>query len=194
MNALLRQLRPALLSLVVLTVLLGLAYPLAVLAVNQVAFNDKANGSLVKVDGKVVGSRLIGQGFASEQYFHPRPSAAGAGYDGQSSSGSNLGPSNPDYLKSVEERTVTYRKENGLAKDAPVPADAVTASGSGLDPQITIANADLQAPRVAEARSLSLKKVQSLIQDHIDERPLGILGDPGVNVLELNLALDRTAK
>jgi len=194
MNALLRQLRPAIVSMVALTVLLGLAYPLAVLAVNQVAFNDKANGSLVKVDGKVVGSRLIGQGFASEQYFHPRPSAAGAGYDGQSSSGSNLGPSNPDYLKSVEERTVTYRKENGLAKDAPVPADAVTASGSGLDPQITIANADLQAPRVAEARSLSLKKVQSLIQDHIDERPLGILGDPGVNVLELNLALDRTAK
>jgi K+-transporting ATPase ATPase C chain len=194
MNAMLRQLRPAIVSVVAFTVLLGLAYPLAVLAVNQVAFHDKANGSLVKVDGKVVGSKLIGQGFAAEEYFHPRPSAAGAGYDGESSSGSNLGPSNPDYLTSVEERAVAYREENGLAKDAPVPADAVTASGSGLDPQITMANADLQAPRVAKARNLSLKKVQSLIQDNTEERPLGFLGDPGVNVLELNLALDATGK
>jgi potassium-transporting ATPase KdpC subunit len=194
MNALLRQLRPALLSLVVLTVLLGLAYPFAVLGVDQVAFNDKANGSLIKVDGTVVGSRLIGQGFAAPEYFHPRPSAAGAGYDGESSSGSNLGPTNPDYLQSVKERTVDYRKENGLAQDAPVPADAVTASGSGLDPHITVANADLQAPRVAEARGLELKQVQALIHDHTDERPLGILGDPGVNVLELNLALDDAGK
>jgi K+-transporting ATPase ATPase C chain len=194
MNALLRQLRPAIVSVVALTVILGLAYPLAVLGVNQVAFHDKANGSLIEVDGKVVGSKLIGQGFAAEQYFHPRPSAAGAGYDGESSSGSNLGPSNPDYLKTVGERAVAYRKENGLAKDAPVPADAVTASGSGLDPQITIANADLQAPRVATARNLSLKKVRALIQDHVEERPLGFLGDPGVNVLELNLALDASGK
>ena len=194
MNALLRQLRPALLSLVVFTVLLGVAYPFAVLAVNQVAFHDQANGSLIEVDGKVVGSKLIGQGFAAPEYFHPRPSAAGAGYDGASSSGSNLGPTNPDYLKSVQERAVAYRKENGLAKDAPVPADAVTASGSGLDPQITPANADLQAPRVAEARNLPVKQVRALIQDHVQERPLGFLGDPGVNVLELNLALDRTGK
>ena len=191
MNALLRQLRPALLSLVVLTVLLGLAYPLAVLAVNQVAFHDQANGSLIEVDGTVVGSKLIGQGFAAPEYFHPRPSAAGAGYDGGSSSGSNLGPTNPDYLRTVEERAVAYRTENGLPKGAPVPADAVTASGSGLDPQITVANADLQALRVAEARNLPEKQVRALIQDHVQERPLGFLGDPGVNVLELNLALDR---
>jgi len=191
MNALLRQLRPALLSLVVLTVLLGLAYPLAVLAVNQVAFHDQANGSLIEVDGTVVGSKLIGQGFAAPEYFHPRPSAAGAGYDGGSSSGSNLGPTNPDYLRTVEERAVAYRTENGLPKGAPVPADAVTASGSGLDPQITVANADLQALRVAGARNLPEKQVRALIQDHVQERPLGFLGDPGVNVLELNLALDR---
>ena len=191
MNALLRQLRPALLSLVVLTVLLGLAYPLAVLGVNPVAFHDRANGSLIEVDGTVVGSKLIGQGFAAPEYFHPRPSAAGAGYDGGSSSGSNLGPTNPDYLRTVEERAVAYRTENGLPKGAPVPADAVTASGSGLDPQITVANADLQALRVAEARNLPEKQVRALIQDHVQERPLGFLGDPGVNVLELNLALDR---
>jgi potassium-transporting ATPase KdpC subunit len=191
MNTFLRQLRPAAVSVVVLTVLLGLAYPFVVMGIGQVAFNDQANGSLVKVDGKVVGSKLIGQGFAAPEYFHPRPSAAGAGYDGESSSGSNLGPTNPDYLKTVQERVVAYRQENGLPEDVSVPADAVTASGSGLDPQITEANADLQAARVAKARNLPLEKVQSLVQDHLQHRPLGFLGDPGVNVLELNLALDQ---
>lgn len=191
MNAFLRQLRPAAVTLLAFTVLLGLAYPFVVMGIGQVAFHDQANGSLVKVDGKVVGSKLIGQDFAAPEYFHPRPSAAGAGYDGLSSSGSNLGPTNPDYLKTVEERAVAYREENGLGKDAEVPADAVTASASGLDPHITVANADLQAPRVADARGLRLKRVQELIQDNVDERPLGFLGDPGVNVLELNLALDR---
>jgi potassium-transporting ATPase KdpC subunit len=190
MNAFIRQLRPALLSLVVLTVITGLAYPFVVLGVAQVAFNDKANGSLIEVDGQVVGSRLIGQGFSAPEYFHPRPSAAGTGYDGAASSGSNLGPTNPDYLASVEERVAAYREENGLAEEVAVPADAVTASGSGLDRHISIANARLQAPRVAETRGMPLEDVLALIDEHTDGRPLGVLGDPGVNVLELNLALD----
>jgi K+-transporting ATPase ATPase C chain len=191
MSALLRQLRPALVSVLASTVLLGLAYPLVVLGVGQAVFHDQANGSLVERDGRVVGSKLIGQGFAAPQYFHPRPSAAGAGYDGESSSGSNLGPTNPDYLTTVAERVAAYRKENGLSADVEVPADAVTASGSGLDPEITLANARLQAPRVAKERHLPLRQVQSLVRDHLEARPLGFLGDPGVNVLELNLALDR---
>jgi len=194
MNALIRQLRPALLALVVLTVITGVAYPLVVLGVGQVVFHDKANGSLIEVDGTVVGSKLIGQGFAAPQYFHPRPSAAGAGYDGAASSGSNLGPTNPDYLATVEERVTAYREENGLSDEVEVPADAVTASGSGLDPQISLANARLQAPRVAEARAMTVEAVLELVHQHIDERPLGVLADPGVNVLELNLALDHAAE
>lgn len=187
----LRQLRPAAVALVAFTVLFGVAYPLVELAVGQVAFHDKANGSLVEVDGTVVGSSLIGQGFAAPEYFHPRPSAAGAGYDGAASSGSNLGPTNPDYLALVKERAAAYREENGLADDAEVPADAVTASASGLDPHISIANAQVQAPRVAETRGMPLDEVLDLIDEHTDPRPLGVLGDPGVNVLGLNLALDR---
>ncbi len=190
MNALVRQLRPALLTLVVLTVLTGVAYPLVVLGVGQVVFHDTANGSLIEVDGTVIGSELIGQGFAAPEYFHPRPSAAGTGYDGAASSGSNLGPTNPDYLAMVEERAVAYREENGLLADADVPADAVTASASGLDPQISIANAQLQAPRVAETRGMSLDAVMELVDQHTVGRPLGVLGDPGVSVLPLNLALD----
>jgi K+-transporting ATPase ATPase C chain len=193
MNTFLRQFRPAVVSLVVLTVITGVAYPIVVFGFGQVLFNDNANGSLVEVDGTVVGSELIGQGFAAPEYFHPRPSAAGTGYDGAASSGSNLGPTNPDYLASVQERAVAYREENGLPEDAQVPADAVTASGSGLDPHITVANAQLQAPRVADARGMSLDDVLAAVQDSIDERPLGVLGDPGVNVLRLNLALDREA-
>lgn len=191
MNTFLRQLRPAALSLVAFTVLFGLAYPMVVLGIGQSAFNDKANGSLVRVGGTVVGSELIGQGFAAPGYFQPRPSAAGAGYDGASSSGSNLGPTNPAYLKTVNERAVAYREANGLPAGAQVPVDAVTASASGLDPQITVLNARTQAPRVARERGLSLKKVRSMIRAHTDDRPLGFLGDPGVNVLKLNLALDR---
>jgi K+-transporting ATPase ATPase C chain len=193
MNAFLRQFRPAVVSLVVLTLVIGVAYPVVVFGLGQVLFNDKANGSLVEVDGTVVGSELIGQGFAAPEYFHPRPSAAGTGYDGAASSGSNLGPTNPDYLASVEERAVAYREENGLPEDARVPADAVTASASGLDRHISVANAQLQAPRVADARGIPLDDVLALVQDNIDERPLGVLGDPGVNVLRLNLALDRVA-
>jgi K+-transporting ATPase ATPase C chain len=190
MKTFLRQLRPALLSLAVFTVVTGVAYPLVVLGVGQLAFNDNANGSLIEVDGTVVGSSLIGQGFVAPEYFHSRPSAAGAGYDGAASSGSNLGPTNPEYLALVEERVVAYRETNGLSDEVPVPADAVTASGSGLDPLISIANAQLQAPRVAETRGMSLDAVMELIDQHTVGRPLGILGDPGVNVLQLNLALD----
>lgn len=193
MKAFLRQLRPAALSLLALTVITGIAYPLVVLGVGQVAFHDKANGSLIEVDGTVVGSKLIGQGFAAPKYFHPRPSAAGTGYDGASSSGSNLGPTNPDYLAMVAERVTAYREENGLSDDVSVPADAVTASSSGLDPQISLANAETQAPRVAEARDMTVEAVMNLVHDHIDQRPLGVLGDPGVNVLQLNLALDRAS-
>jgi potassium-transporting ATPase KdpC subunit len=193
MNVLLRQLRPALLAMVVLTVLLGLAYPLAVTGISQLLWKDKADGQLITVDGTVVGSALIGQSFTSPQYFHPRPSAAGAdGYDGSASSGSNLGPTNPDFLETVAERVAAYRSENGLGADTLVPVDAVTASGSGLDPQISVRNARLQAPRVAQARGLDLAAVMQAIDEHTQDRPLAVLGDPGVNVLELNLALDRT--
>jgi potassium-transporting ATPase KdpC subunit len=187
-----RQLLPALGMLLVFTVLTGLAYPLVVTGVAQAAFHDKANGSLVKVDGKVVGSKWIGQNFTEARYFHPRPSAAGEhGYDPTSSSGSNLGPTNPDFLKTVGERVSAYRRENGLGADVKVPVDAVTASASGLDPEISVANARLQAHRVAGARGLPLDAVQALVAHHTDGRSLGFLGEAGVNVLELNLALDR---
>ena len=190
MNALLRQLRPALVAVVVFTVICGLAYPLVVTAVAQVGWQDTANGSLIERDGVVVGSELIGQNFVSPQYFHPRPSAAGDGYDGAASSGSNLGPTNPEYLATVAERVDAYRDVNGLGTDVLVPVDAVTASGSGLDPHISVRNAELQAPRVADARGIGLDEVLAVVGEHTTERPLGILGDPGVNVVELNLALD----
>lgn len=190
MNAFLRQLRPAFLAVVAFTVICGLAYPLAVTAIAQVGWKDKANGSLIERNGVVVGSKLFGQQFTSPQYFHPRPSAAGDGYDGAASSGSNFGPTNEDYLSTVADRVAAYRKENGLGPTELVPVDAVTASGSGLDPEISVRNAELQAPRVAEARGLELDDVLALIKEHTSERPLGVLGDPGVNVLELNLALD----
>src|SRR6186997_1600653 len=149
MQPFIRQLRPAIVAVMVFTFLLGIAYPLVVTAVGQIAFHDPANGSLIEVDGVVVGSELLGQSFVAPQYFHPRPSAAGAGYDASASSGSNYGPTNPDFLAAVGERVADYREENGLPDDALVPVDAVTASASGLDPGISIANARLQAPRVA---------------------------------------------
>ncbi len=190
MNAFLRQLRPAFLAVVAFTVICGLAYPLVVTAIAQVGWKDTANGSLIKRDGVVVGSELIGQNFTSPEYFHPRPSAAGDGYDGTASSGSNFGPTNEEYLATVADRVAAYRDENGLAPTELVPVDAVTASGSGLDPQISVRNAELQAPRVASARGMELSAVLALVDDHTSDRPLGILGDPGVNVLELNLDLD----
>ena len=193
MRAFIRQLKPAIISVIVFTVLLGGVYPLVATAIGQVAFNDEANGSLIRRDGVVVGSELIGQTFTAPEYFHSRPSAAGAGYDGSASSGSNYGPQNPDFLAAVAERVAAYREENGLSGDVSVPVDAVTASASGLDPHISVANARLQAARVAEARGLTLAVVMGLIDDHTDGRSLGVLGEPGVNVVLLNLALDEQA-
>ena len=190
MRAFIRQLKPAIISVIVFTVLRGVVYPLVATAIGQVAFNDEANGSLIRRDGVVVGSELIGQTFTAPEYFHSRPSAAGAGYDGSASSGSNYGPQNPDFLAPVAERVAAYREENGLSGDVSVPVDAVTASASGLDPHISVANARLQAARVAEARGLTLAVVMGLIDDHTDGRSLGVLGEPGVNVVLLNLALD----
>jgi len=190
MRALIRQLAPAVIAVLAFTVLCGIVYPLVVTAIAQVAFHDKANGSLVEVDGRVVGSSLIGQQFTAPGYFHPRPSAAGTGYDGFASSSSNLGPANPSFLSSVEDRVAAYRKENGLAAGQSVPVDAVTASASGLDPEISVANARLQAARVAKARALPVDQVLALVDQHTTGREWGFLGEPGVNVLRLNLALD----
>jgi K+-transporting ATPase ATPase C chain len=193
MRALIRQLRPAFMTVILFTLICGVAYPLLSTAIGQVAFGDKAEGSLIKRDGVVVGSKLIGQTFTAPEYFHPRPSAAGDGYDGSASSGSNLGPTNPDLLSAVSERVVAYRQENKLAPDAPVPVDAVTASGSGLDPHISVANARMQIARVAAARGLDVGVVAELVDEHTDGRMLWVLGEPSVNVLELNLALDDLA-
>ncbi len=190
MRALVRQLKPAFRVILVFTVICGIAYPLLTTAIAQVAFGDKADGSLIRRNGVVVGSKLIGQSFAAPQYFHPRPSAAGSGYDGSASSGSNLGPLNPDLLAAVGERIAAYRVENGLAQDAMVPVDAVAASGSGLDPHISIANARLQTERVAAQRGLAIDVVAELVNRYTDGRQLVVLGEPGVNVVELNVALD----
>ncbi len=246
-----RQLLTGLLVTICLIVLLGGVFPLAVWGVGQVAFNHQADGSMVKVNGKAVGSSLIGQNFSDKdgnplpQYFQPRPSAAGKGYDPTSSSGTNLGPSNPNLVgndigdgqnnpyrtptdpycvpvqasdpsgnpqtdaqgdpvyeknsdgtyvcnpNTVPQRVRAYREFNGLAATADVPVDAVTASGSGLDPDISEANALDQASRVATARGLNVSDVTALVHQHTDTRPLGVLGENSVNVLDLNLALDR---
>lgn len=190
MQTLFRQLRPAVLAVVVFSVLLGIVYPLVVTAIGQVAFHDNANGSLIEVNGVVVGSELLGQSFVAPEYFHGRPSAAGAGYDSSSSSGSNFGPTNPEFIAAVDRRIAAYRTENGLADGASVPVDAVTASASGLDPGISIANARLQAPRVAAERGLDVDVVFALIDDNTTGRSLFVLGEPAVQVLPLNLALD----
>ena len=186
-----RQLLPALRMTIALTVLLGLAYPIAMTGAAQALFRSKADGSLLSRNGAVVSSGLIGQGFAAPKYFHPRPSAAGTnGYDASASGASNLGPTNPTLEKAVADRAAAYRTENGLAAGTPVPVDAVTASGSGLDPAISVANAQDQASRVAMARSMTVGQVLALVRAHTAGRALGVLGERSVNVLELNLALD----
>jgi len=191
-----RQLLTAFLVIVVLTVLTGLVYPLAMTGIAQALFPGRADGSLVHDNkGNTVGSSLIGQNFAGPQYFHPRPSAAGSnGYDATSSGASNLGPTNQKLINAVAERAAAYRKENGLAADVPVPVDAVTASASGLDPDISLANADLQVARVSAARRISPDAVRALVKEHTHGRTLGIFGEPRVNVLELNMALDDVAE
>ncbi|HYB36349.1 MAG TPA: potassium-transporting ATPase subunit KdpC [Mycobacterium sp.] len=191
-----RQLLPAVMLMVAASLVLGIAYPLATYGVGQLAFRQQADGSLISRDGRVVGSRLLGQSFSDPtgnplpQYFQPRPSAAGSGYDATASGASNLGPSDPRLLATVNERTAAYRAFNNLPANQPVPVDAVTSSGSGLDPDISVANADLQTPRVAAARHLPVDAVTALVRDHITGRALGFLGETRVNVVELNLALD----
>ena len=195
-SGLVRQACACIAMLAILTVVLGFGYPLAVTGISQLFFRHQANGSLVYVDGKLKGSALLGQNFTAAngaplpQYFQPRPSDAGSGYDGADSSASNLGPSNPVLIKLVTERAVAYRKFNGLPPIASVPVDAVTASASGLDPDISIANALDQAARVARARRLPAARVIALVHQNTTPAQWGFLSEPAVNVLELNLALD----
>ena len=186
----LAELRRSFLAVAVLAVILCGLYPLAAWVLGQGLFPGRANGSLVERDGIVAGSSLIGQRFSSPGYFHPRPSAAGDGYDAAMSSGSNLGPLSKTLIETVRRRIADYRAENGLPSDALVPGDAVTASGSGLDPHISPENARLQAPRVARARGLAEAVVRTRIEACTEGRTLGILGELRVNVLRLNLALD----
>ena len=241
----LKELKPALLMMLVMTVLTGLLYPAVITGIAQVAFKDQANGSLITVNGQVVGSRLIGQNFSKDEYFHPRPSAAGSnGYDPTATSGTNLGPTSAKLLNGttktddktkqdvvdfdgIKDRVVHYAVDNGLEYESsvpldkfkddkgnlddvklikafnddkaplvfrskmPIPADAVTASASGIDPHISPRNAELQAARVAKARGATLEQVQAVVGEHTEGRTWGVLGEPRVNVLELNLALDQ---
>ncbi|MEO6876781.1 MAG: K(+)-transporting ATPase subunit C [Opitutaceae bacterium] len=191
MKTILLELKTSILLTLVFAVLLCGAYPLLVWGGAQLLFPTQANGSLVRdAAGTVRGSALLAQNFSSAQYFHPRPSAAGTGYDATNSGGTNLGPTSQKLNDSIKAAVATYRTTNGLGADTPVPADAVTSSGSGLDPHISLANAHLQAARVARSRGLSLARVLALIADHIEGRDLRIFGDPGVNVLLLNRSLD----
>ena len=187
------HLRLAVVSVISLTLLTGCIFPLVLFALGRMLFPGQAAGSLVTRNGVVVGSRLIGQDFTRPEYFHPRPSAAGSGYDGASSGGTNFGPSNRRLIESVRTLAEDYRRSNGLPQDATVPIDAVTSSGSGLDPHISPQNAALQVPRVARARGLSEDAVRRLLTDHMQGRQLGFMGNPRVSVLDLNLALDQNA-
>ena len=203
-----KHLRPALLLTAFFVVLTGLAFPAALWAIGQSLFPDQANGSLLRdAEGHPVGSILIGQSFSKAEYFHGRPSAAGAGYDAANSSGTNLGPTSDKLIHGIGDDPATkdvdetylgyaalaraYRQENGLAPDAMIPADAATRSASGLDPEISVANAELQVLRVAHARQLSAQRVHQLLREQTSARLFGVLGEPRANVLLLNLALDR---
>jgi len=185
-----RYLGTAVRMTILTAIVLGLIYPLAITGIAQVLFPGAANGSLVKANGRVIGSSLIAQGFTGAGYFHPRPSAAGAGYDAMASSASNLGPTSRVLVDRVRAAVRTQIAANPGLRLGAVPVDMVTTSGSGLDPDITVANARAQAPRVATARGMSLATVLALVARHTTARQLGFLGEPRVNVLELNLALD----
>lgn len=185
-----RQMAIAFRVLLFMTVLTGLIYPGVVTALCQALFPRKANGSLVRINGTVVGSSLIGQNFTKPQYFQPRPSAAGNGYDASLSSGSNYGPTNQKLIDRVKASIADFRKQNPDYR-GPIPADLVTASASGLDPDISLASAEAQAARVAASRNVSVGQVRRLIEQHTEKRKLGFLGAPRVNVLEINLALDQ---
>jgi K+-transporting ATPase ATPase C chain len=190
MKEFLAHLRGAIFSTLILAVVCCGIYPLIVFGIGRV-FAGKADGSLIMdAKGMVIGSKLIGQSFSADKYFHPRPSAAGNGYDSLNSGGSNLGPTSQKLADSIQQNVMDYRTQNGLATNAPVPADAVTASASGLDPHISVENARIQAARVAKARGLKVEDVTALISQYTDPADLGFLGDPGVNVLRLNLALN----
>ncbi|MBB6052211.1 potassium-transporting ATPase subunit KdpC [Armatimonas rosea] len=184
------QLRPALVSVALFTLVTGFLFPGAVTAVAALAFPKQAHGSLVVKAGKVIGSTLIGQNFTKPEYFHPRPSAAGNGFDGTSSGSTNLGPTSAKLRTQQTDLTSAYRTENTLDASGTVPVDAVTRSASGLDPHISPENALLQAARVAKARGKSLESVKALVAQHTEGRTFGVLGEPRVNVLALNLALD----
>ncbi len=192
MNEIASEIKPAVLLFVVFSVLTGLIYPLFITGVVQVAMPDRAGGSLIVVDGKVVGSELIGQMFTDPGYFHSRPSAVG--YSANSSGASNLGPSSTKLMEQVSQRIAEVRSENGLSPDAPVPADLVLASGSGLDPHISPDAALIQVKRVAKARGMPEGDVMALVQIHVEPAKFGVLEQNRVNVLKLNLALDGMTK
>lgn len=184
-----QQFRPSLTLLIFFGLLTGVIYPLAILGIGQTIFPSQANGSLIEVNGKIIGSSLIGQNFTSDAYFHPRPSYAGNGYDATASGGSNLGPTSKDMLKAIDDRVAALKKPDTVS----VPVDFVTGSGSGLDPDISPATARFQAAHVAEARRLSTTQVEEIISHNIASPDFGILGENRVNVLQLNRALDEAA-
>jgi K+-transporting ATPase ATPase C chain len=190
MNKIIKEIKTA----VVLTAVIGLLacglYPAIVFGIAQVFFNEQANGSLILNNGRPAGSKLLSQGFSRPDYFHPRPSAAGEGYDGASSGGSNLGPLSKKLVENLKTRAQAYRRINGLAPDMMIPADAVTASASGLDPHISLKNASLQVSRVAHARKMSEEYIRRKVAKHTEARGLGFLGEPGVNVFMLNFELN----
>jgi K+-transporting ATPase ATPase C chain len=190
MKTFLKELWTSIVATVVLCVVVSGVYPALIWGIGQFLFPHQANGSLVENNGQIVGSELLAQGFSGAKYFHPRPSDAGTGYDPLNSGGSNLGPTSQKLMDGIKANVAQYRQENSLATDALVPADAVTASGSGLDPHISLQNAQFQVPRVAKERGLSEDAVRGEVTKATDNALLGIGGDSGVNVLKLNLALD----
>jgi len=190
MKAFLKELWTSILATVVLCIVVSGIYPILIWGVGQLLFPHQANGSLVERNGQILGSELLAQGFSGAKYFHPRPSAAGTGYDPLNSGGSNLGPTSQKLIDGIKANATQYRQENGLPPEAVVPADSVTASGSGLDPHISLQNAQLQIPRVAKERGLTEELVRGEVAKATDNPLLGLGGDPGVNILKLNLALD----